>query len=203
MRLVPELLGARVLGMDCEGVSLGRWGRLCLCQVATPERVYLFDALREGVMDALQPVLTSSGVAKVMHDCREDCSALLSQFEVTLKNVFDTQVAHTMMLESSATRPFQISLNELLKMELNLHNDQQLPLGKRMKDDPNLWFYRPMHPDLTAYAAQDVMYLPLLQRRLCDRLGDPSGRRVLERSRSYADYGSMNLHLSSPKAVER
>merc|ERR1712003_108470 len=72
-----------------------------------------------------------------------------------------------------------------------------------MKDDPNLWFYRPIHPDHLAYAAQDVMFLPLLQRRLCDRLGDPSGKRVLDRSQSYADYGRMNLHLSSPKAIER
>ena len=29
---LPELLGARILGVDCEGVALGRWGRLTLCQ---------------------------------------------------------------------------------------------------------------------------------------------------------------------------
>eukprot|EP00913_Durusdinium_trenchii_P002394 g2210.t1 len=40
--LVPELLAARVLGLDCEGVSLGRWGRLCLCQVATPGQAEIY-----------------------------------------------------------------------------------------------------------------------------------------------------------------
>eukprot|EP00913_Durusdinium_trenchii_P022736 g21352.t1 len=44
-------------------------------------------------------------------------------------------------------------------------------------------FYRPMREDLLTYAAQDVMYLPLLHQRLCDQLGDRSGCRVMTRSR--------------------
>eukprot|EP00933_Yihiella_yeosuensis_P055370 TRINITY_DN5411_c0_g1_i3.p1 TRINITY_DN5411_c0_g1~~TRINITY_DN5411_c0_g1_i3.p1 ORF type:complete len:259 (+),score=36.63 TRINITY_DN5411_c0_g1_i3:86-862(+) len=167
---LPDLLSARLIGVDCEGVALGRWGRLTLCQIATPEKVYLFDALREGVIEVIQPILASNGITKVMHDCREDSSALLSQFDTELSGVFDTQVAHTMMLEMEASRPFQISLNELLKSVLLLENEQQRPLGQRMKDDPNVWFYRPMHPDLLNYAAQDVMYLPVLHRVLCDKI---------------------------------
>lgn len=200
---VPDLLASRLLGVDCEGVALGRWGRLCLCQIATTDRVYLFDALREGVLDVLGPVLESSSIVKVMHDCREDASALLSQFGIELAGVFDTQVAHTMMLEERATRPFQISLNELLKGMLHLQNEQQLSLGERMREDPNVWFYRPLQDDLIMYAAQDVMYLPLLHRRLCDELRDPSGGRTLLRSRRYAEYSRMNLHLGSPKAAEK
>eukprot|EP00439_Symbiodinium_sp_Y106_P062061 s108_g9.t1 len=64
-------------------------------------------------------------------------------------------------------------------------------------------FYRPMQEDLLAYATQDVMYLPLLHRRLCDQLGDTTGNNVLSRSRQYVNYSKMNLHLSSPKAAER
>ncbi|CAK9111360.1 unnamed protein product [Durusdinium trenchii] len=201
--LVPELLAARVLGLDCEGVSLGRWGRLCLCQVATPGQVFLFDALRKDVIEVLRPVLTSTAVTKVMHDSREDSSAFLSQFGIELAGVFDSQVAHTMMLEQQALRPFQISLNELLKMVLRLENEKEASLGQRMKKDPNVWFYRPMREDLLTYAAQDVMYLPLLHQRLCDQLGDRSGCRVMTRSREYVNYARMNLHLSSPKAAER
>ncbi|OLP76241.1 hypothetical protein AK812_SmicGene43847 [Symbiodinium microadriaticum] len=33
--VLPELLSQRVVGVDCEGVALGRWGRLCLCQAGT------------------------------------------------------------------------------------------------------------------------------------------------------------------------
>lgn len=201
--VMPELLASRLIGVDCEGVALGRWGRLCLCQVSTSDRVYLFDALREGVLDALRAVLTSTMLTKVMHDCREDASALLSQYDVAIGGVFDTQVAHTMMLEAQAARPYQISLNELLKATLKLENEHQLPLGKMMQDDPNIWFYRPLQPELIAYATQDVMYLPLLHRTLCSALGDPSGGRVLSRSTRYVDYARMNHHLASPKAAER
>lgn len=31
---VFHIYGVASLGLDCEGVSLGRWGRLCLCQAA-------------------------------------------------------------------------------------------------------------------------------------------------------------------------
>ncbi|CAE7299602.1 unnamed protein product [Symbiodinium sp. CCMP2592] len=86
---------------------------------------------------------------------------------------------------------------------LQLENEKQTPLHKRMKSDPNIWFYRPMQEDLLAYATQDVMYLPLLHRRLCDQLGDTTGNNVLSRSRQYVNYSKMNLHLSSPKAAER
>ena len=30
------------IAVDCEGVNLGRHGKLCLVQVATPHKVYLF-----------------------------------------------------------------------------------------------------------------------------------------------------------------
>ncbi|CAK9080410.1 Hypothetical protein (Fragment), partial [Durusdinium trenchii] len=75
----------------------------------------------------------------VMHDSREDSSAFLSQFGIELAGVFDSQVAHTMMLEQQALRPFQISLNELLKMVLRLENEKEASLGQRMKKDPNVW----------------------------------------------------------------
>lgn len=199
----PDLVGSRLLGVDCEGVALGRWGRLCLCQITTPKKVFLFDALREGIIDVLRPILCSSTPVKVMHDCREDASALLSQFDIALSGIFDSQVAHTMLLQQQATRPFQISLNELLKNLLHLENVQQRPMHQQMNADPNVWFYRPFGPDLITYAAQDVMYLPLLHHKLCDVLGDPSGGRVIEKSRRYCDYARMNHHLGTPKAAEK
>ncbi|OLQ02774.1 hypothetical protein AK812_SmicGene14381 [Symbiodinium microadriaticum] len=51
----------------------------------------------------------------------------------------DSYVAHTMLLERQASKPFQISLNELLKSVLQLENEKQTPLHKRMKSDPNIW----------------------------------------------------------------
>jgi len=42
------------LSVDCEGVELGRTGELCLVQVATSQKVYLFDVvvLKKKIFDA-------------------------------------------------------------------------------------------------------------------------------------------------------
>eukprot|EP00434_Breviolum_minutum_P007129 symbB.v1.2.006291.t1/scaffold375.1/size220138/9 len=56
-----------------------------------------------------------------------------------LRKVILEDVAHTMMLEQQAIRPFQISLNELLKTVLKLENEKEMSLGHRMKKDPNVW----------------------------------------------------------------
>lgn len=151
--------GAEV-AFDCEGVALGRFGRLCLLQVAaeidvpdeenangvvlsggedgknpvlsavsTPAahdqqmhkvedgvvdedvgvsptaqflgfrkevKVFLFDALVPGVIEALRPLLEAHHIVKVAHDCREDLSALHHQFGIAVAPVFDTQLAQLM-----------------------------------------------------------------------------------------------------------
>lgn len=59
------------MAVDCEGVRLSRFGRICVVQLAAPgreagapERLFLVDALRPGVVAALAPLLESEAVAK-------------------------------------------------------------------------------------------------------------------------------------------
>ena len=35
----------QIIAVDCEGVNLGRNGRLCLVQIATPSKPYLFGMI--------------------------------------------------------------------------------------------------------------------------------------------------------------
>lgn len=51
--VIKELKDHLLLSVDCEGVNLGRDGELCLMQVATANKVYLFDIvkLKEKVFD--------------------------------------------------------------------------------------------------------------------------------------------------------
>lgn len=64
-KAVEDLKKYKTLGVDCEGVDLGKDGELCLLQVATPEKVYLFDIeiLKEEVFTKgrLYEVLASRG----------------------------------------------------------------------------------------------------------------------------------------------
>ena len=51
----------------------------------------MIDA-KAGALASFAPLLADPGVVKVLHDCREDASALLHQHGVELTSVFDTQV---------------------------------------------------------------------------------------------------------------
>ena len=142
LEALPLLMAERAVGLDCEGVGLGRWGRLCLLQLSTPDKVFLFDPLRDGVVSALSPVLTSGRVIKVMHDCREDVSALYHQFGIIPDGIYDTQIAHFMQLEQNNYAPYQISLNDLLVKVMGFGNQAQKVVSDRMKKDSKIWFFR-------------------------------------------------------------
>lgn len=42
---IKELYGHKAIAVDCEGVNLGRTGKLCLVQIGTPSKTYLFGML--------------------------------------------------------------------------------------------------------------------------------------------------------------
>jgi ribonuclease D len=79
----------KIIAVDCEAVNLGRNGRLCLVQVATATKPYLFgtlillfcpfllltlkDIIEGGpaLFDGgLRQLLEDNNIVKVMHDCR-------------------------------------------------------------------------------------------------------------------------------------
>ncbi|CEL95361.1 unnamed protein product [Vitrella brassicaformis CCMP3155] len=200
---LPELISAPAIAVDCEGVNLGRFGRLCLIQIAAGDRVFLFDCLKEGIMNTLAPVLSHANIVKVMHDCREDSSALHNQYGIQLQNVFDTQVAHFALLDQDGFAPYQISLNDLLLKALKLSNRRKSPITAKMVRDPNVWYYRPVSRDLIEYAVQDVLHLLPLRQRLCEMLDDLHGYGVIRRSRNWVNYAHLNPHLKAPNDIEQ
>ncbi|KAK2551132.1 piRNA biogenesis protein EXD1 [Acropora cervicornis] len=88
----------RVIGVVCEGINLGRYGKLCWLVV-----IYLFDILTLGAAcfdEGLQNILESGDILKVIHDCRQVSDALFHQYRVRLVNVFDTQVADVVIYKN-------------------------------------------------------------------------------------------------------
>lgn len=49
IKLFPTALQHPILACDCEGVDLGREGRITLVQLATRDVCVLFDVVNEGV----------------------------------------------------------------------------------------------------------------------------------------------------------
>ncbi|CEM09985.1 unnamed protein product [Vitrella brassicaformis CCMP3155] len=181
-----HLRGCDRVAMDCEGVMLGRFGRLCLVQLSTRERILVCDALKTGVVEALKPILSDPNIIKVCHDCREDSSALYHQHGVLLRSVFDTQVAYRLHLQrtrtdqgkgmaegsspydehggsDSSAYAFDAPLAVPLKAFLDISTPPSREMKQRMSDDPTLWFRRPLGADLLRYAMEGVRHLiPLM-----------------------------------------
>eukprot|EP00397_Hematodinium_sp_SG-2012_P040951 GEMP01044992.1.p1 GENE.GEMP01044992.1~~GEMP01044992.1.p1 ORF type:complete len:297 (-),score=61.65 GEMP01044992.1:820-1710(-) len=186
--LLPKLLSCEAVAVDCEGVKLSRWGRLCLMQFAYDDDVVFIDACRDGMMPSIQPFLESRvGPAKIFHDCREDAAALLEQFGIQLRNVYDTQVAYTMLLEQRNLSPYLIGLNGLLRELLDTENQWTSEIHHALKTDPNI-----------NYAEQDVAHLPALYAILCKELKDPVGRQVIKKGERYLEYAYINPSAKSP-----
>lgn len=96
MKSAPTSTGQVVISFDCEGINLGAKGLLTLIEIGTLRgEAFIFDvqACPEVMQDGgLKTLLESDKVIKIIHDCRNDSINLYSQFNILLRNVFDTQV---------------------------------------------------------------------------------------------------------------
>ncbi|OQR98973.1 helicase mov-10-B.1 [Achlya hypogyna] len=147
------LAQAPTLMIDLEG-DLTVNGRLSLMQItSTGNRVYVLDIyVCPSILTdpEIAAVLTSKLV--VLHDARHDFRALDGQFGLRLSQLFDTQVAHQLLVGAST----QVGLNVVLETYAGVVNT--------VKDDvqhrPGLWEQRPLPAKLLDYAGQDVEHLP-------------------------------------------
>jgi hypothetical protein len=129
-RRVSGLLARQpVIAVDCEGICEGE---IALVQAHAPgssaggddATTYFFDTLAPEARggDAffgaggLGAVLASRCVVKVMHGARGDVAALARRYGCTVHGLFDTQVAHALVLDGVDASPktFMAGLNEVL-----------------------------------------------------------------------------------------
>ncbi|KAI5753546.1 hypothetical protein M8J77_001194 [Diaphorina citri] len=166
------------VAVDLEGYNLGQFGLITLCQVSvSPDHVYLFDILkcpyflRQGV---LKKILETRKVTKVLHGIAGDVANLYRQFNITLRNVYDTQAAFQGMQEKypelrmgydgqNLNGAWRISLNELMALYKFDTNQIKGAVKSLYRGNPNLWSYRPLCPALLHYAGEDVNMLLKLQ----------------------------------------
>lgn len=86
-----------VISFDCKGVNLGIKGQLTLIEIGTVRgEAFIFDLQQcpQMVIDGgLKTLLEDESIIKIIHDCRNGSYNLYSQFDILLRNVFDTQVS--------------------------------------------------------------------------------------------------------------
>ncbi|OWF49751.1 uncharacterized protein LOC110451282 [Mizuhopecten yessoensis] len=162
--VVRELEKCDVIAVDAEGVQLGKDGPLTLLQVGTLDHaVYLFDIHTNKdlfIQGKLQDILTSTKTEKVIHSCSDHSAALYHQFNIRLRNVFDTQVANLVIQESEGRELASLlNLEEICKKYSSVakvedQNDAIKDLCLREIGD--YWARRPLFDEMVDYAADDV-----------------------------------------------
>ncbi|KAK9280906.1 hypothetical protein L1049_003797 [Liquidambar formosana] len=177
--LFPSLERQLIIGFDCEGVDLCRYGTLCIMQLAFPDAIYLVDVIQGGeeLMKACKPALESSYVTKVIHDCKRDSEALYFQFGIKLHNVVDTQIAYSLIEEQHGrTRSSDdyISFVALLAdpRYCGISYVEKKEVRVLLRQDPKFWTYRPLSELMVRAAADDVRFFPYIHHKMMEKLNE-------------------------------
>ncbi|KAL5579383.1 hypothetical protein UlMin_011825 [Ulmus minor] len=177
--LFPSCKRQLVIGFDCEGADFGRYGTLCIMQLSLPDAIYLVDAIEGGedLMEACKPALESSFVTKIIHDCKRDSEALYFQFGIKLHNVVDTQIAYSLLQQQQggARSPHDcISFVRLLAdpRYCGISYLEKKQIHTLLRQDPNIWTYRPLSELMVRAAADDVRFLLYIYHKMMEQLNE-------------------------------
>ena len=128
-----------------------------LLQLAAPGICYLVDPLTGMNLDGLQALLFDADRRLVMHACSEDLEVFQGLFGDVPGNVFDTQVAASMV-----SRDQQLGLQRLILTFTGV----EIPKDETRSD----WTKRPLTDNQMEYAALDVVCLLQVYAALADKL---------------------------------
>lgn len=133
--------------------------QLCLIQVATDDHIACIDPLTISDLDPLLDLIYSPNIAVVFHAARQDLELFYLLRDALPPNVFDTQLAATVLGYGD-----QIGYGNLVKKCLNVDLEKA-----HSRTD---WTKRPLDPEQIKYAADDVRYLRDVYKLLLQQLDD-------------------------------
>jgi ribonuclease D len=153
-----QLASCPHFGLDTEFVGEQTFHpRLCLIQVATPERLFLIDPLTVGPLDCFWEIVLDPAHVVVVHAGREEVRLCHLWTGRTPGNLFDLQIAAGLV-----GLAYPLSYGALVGQLLGV----QMMKGETLTE----WRSRPLTQQQIRYAFDDVRYLLPLWRRLAKRL---------------------------------
>ena len=183
------------VAFDLEGINLGPTGEVTLIQLAfiyqkdflkyserhtIIPKIYFFDVLlnRNLLDNGLKKLFESDTIIKICHDVRNNSVSLNKNYGITLKNVFDTQVAHLILQQQCTGKPAYkptkyISLYSLCQLYggPNLNPKMKDKLHKIYKKDFKYWQKRPLTDEMMQFAITDVYaLLPTIYRTMSGQI---------------------------------
>lgn len=133
--------------------------QLCLIQVATDDHIACIDPLAISDLDPILDLIYNPAITIVFHAARQDLELLYMIRGELPTNVFDTQVAATVLGYGD-----QIGYGNLVKQCIDVDLDKA-----HSRTD---WTKRPLDPAQIEYAADDVRYLRDVYKLLVEQLAD-------------------------------
>lgn len=154
---VEQARGAHVLAIDTEFLrEKTYYATLCLLQLNADGAVAVVDPFAVDIK-GLAGLLTDELIMKLFHAGRQDIEIILHEVGVVPKPVFDTQVAAALIGQTQ-----QVGYGPLV------HAVCGVKIAKA--DSFTDWSQRPLTDSQIQYAAEDVIYLPEMYRKMSDTL---------------------------------
>ena len=145
--LNKELLQSSYVAIDTEFRRTTKDNmKLGLIQINDSHEIYLIDCLQIKEPKESCSFLSSHDTKKIFHSCREDIEAIYSWTKQEVLNIYDTQIANSLLGGS-----FSISYQDLVKEKIGLKVDKE--------ETRTNWLRRPLSEAQLNYAAIDVYYL--------------------------------------------
>lgn len=159
-RLCDELRDCDLIGLDTEFVSEDCYEPdLCLVQLSTESKIYLVDPKAIDDVQPLWEVLAEGDHETIVHSGREEFRFCTRATGKRLAGLFDIQIAAG-FIGNEYPAAYSTLVNRML--------DVSLDKGETRTN----WRTRPLSNSQIRYAAQDVVHLLLLRRRLHAALED-------------------------------
>ena len=144
----------RLIGIDTEYDSFRYFReKLCLLQIKTENRTFLFDPLNDLDISFLGEVFSDPDIPKIVHAGDNDIRLLKRDYGFKFRNVFDTQRAA--MLLGCKYLALTAVIQQILGIEVR----------KTKHIQRSQWETRPLSAEQMEYAVQDIDYLfPLYEK---------------------------------------
>lgn len=155
-----DIKSSAIICMDTEYDSFRYFReKLCLIQINTENRTYLFDPLDTLDLSFLGSTFSDPDTVKIMHAGDNDIRILKRDYGFEFNNIFDTHRAASILGHQ------HLSLESIISWYLGIE------LNKTKKIQRSRWENRPLTVEQINYAVQDTRYLADLYVKLKDEIG--------------------------------
>ena len=190
--LCTRMESSSEIALDTEFIS-GKYPDtvLCVVQVGFDNNdTFLIDPLAFDDLSALNPILESKDIVKIMHDAGQDLCLIANRSGAVPQNIFDVKLAARLL--GSGT---YYSLQEIVNTFLDIR------LSKKYQWSD--WLRRPLSKAQVRYAKLDVQYLHQIRRALLSEARKMGRQSWVQSEMLLYNYPEFYTPLTGPEKVLR